>query len=139
MRGVSDGAPAAIKPDPIQIFARDIYRGQFDFYLEKEIHDGPESVAKTLRGRYRRDGGLIAFDNLPTDIWASMRKAVAQAAIARIYVIGQGTAGVAAVGIADLIEKALGHDKAARHPGDLVAVVGNVGRDRRPTISAIRW
>lgn len=109
MRGVSDGAPAAIKPDPIQIFARDIYRGQYDFYLEKEIHDGPESVAKTLRGRYRRDGGLIAFDDLPTDIWASMRKAVARG-VARVYVIGQGTAGVAAVGIADLIEKALGHD-----------------------------
>jgi len=109
MRGVSDGTPAAVKAEPIQIFARDIYRGQFDFYLEKEIHDGPESVAKTLRGRYRRDGGLIAFDDLPTDIWAQMRKAVAKG-ISRIYVIGQGTAGVAAVGIAHLIERAVGQD-----------------------------
>ncbi|WP_425419883.1 SIS domain-containing protein [Oricola indica] len=109
MVGVSDGTPAAIKPEPIQIFARDIYRGGFEFYLEKEIHDGPESVAKTLRGRYRRDGGLIAFDELPTDIWASMRKAVALG-ISRVYVIGQGTAGVAAVGIAHLIEKALGYE-----------------------------
>ncbi|QKV19509.1 SIS domain-containing protein [Oricola thermophila] len=109
MRGVSDGTPATVNAEPIQIFARDIYRGHFDFYLEKEIHDGPESVAKTLRGRYRRDGGLVAFDNLPTDIWAQMRKAVAKG-IARVYVIGQGTAGVAAVGIAHLIERALGQD-----------------------------
>lgn len=109
MRGVSDGTPETIKPEPIQIFARDIYRGDFDFYLEKEIHDGPQSVAKTLRGRYRRDGGLIAFDRLPTDIWAAMRKAVSRG-VSRVYVIGQGTAGVAAVGIAHLIERALGHD-----------------------------
>ena len=109
MRGVSDGTPAAVKAEPIQIFARDIYRGEFDFYLEKEIHDGPESVAKTLRGRYRRDGGLIAFDELPTDIWAQMRKAVTKG-VSRVYVIGQGTAGVAAVGIAHLIERALGQD-----------------------------
>ena len=109
MRGVADGTAVAVKPEPIQIFARDIYRGAFDFYLEKEIHDGPESVAKTLRGRYRRSGGLIAFDDLPTDIWASMRKAVARG-VSRVYVIGQGTAGVAAVGIAHLIERALGRD-----------------------------
>lgn len=115
IRGVSDGAAAAVKPDPIQIFARDIYRGDYAFYLEKEIHDGPQSVAKTLRGRYRRDGGLIAFDRLPTDIWAAMRKAVTKG-ITRVYVIGQGTAGVAAVGIAHLIERALGHDTALDIP-----------------------
>ncbi|MFZ2103132.1 MAG: SIS domain-containing protein, partial [Oricola sp.] len=109
MRGVADGTPAAVKAEPIQIFARDIYRGAFDFYLEKEIHDGPESVAKSLRGRYRRDSGLIAFDHLPTDIWASMRKAVTRG-VARVYVIGQGTAGVAAVGIAHLVERALGRE-----------------------------
>lgn len=119
MRGVSDGTPTAVKAEPIQIFARDIYRGQFDFYLEKEIHDGPESVSKTLRGRYRRDGGLIAFDHLPTDIWAAMRKAVTRG-IARVYVIGQGTAGVAAVGIAHLIDRALGHDN--RNPVPVIAL-----------------
>ena len=109
MRGVSDDTPAAVKAEPIEIYARDIYRGQYDYYLEKEIHDGPESVAKTLRGRYRRDGGLIAFDRLPTDIWAQMRKAVSKG-ISRVYVIGQGTAGVAAVGIAHLIGRALDQD-----------------------------
>ncbi|WP_421854677.1 SIS domain-containing protein [Oricola sp.] len=109
MRGVGEGTPAVVNPEPIQIFARDIYRGAFEFYLEKEINDGPESVAKTLRGRYRRESGLIAFDKLPTDIWAPMRRAVSKG-ISRIFVIGQGTAGVAAVGIAHLIERALGHD-----------------------------
>jgi glutamine---fructose-6-phosphate transaminase (isomerizing) len=109
MRGVSDGTKVAVRQEPIQIFARDIYRGAFDYYLEKEINDGPESVAKTLRGRYRRDAGLVEFDKLPTDIWASMRKAVKKG-ISRVYVIGQGTAGVAAVGIAHLIERSLGRD-----------------------------
>ncbi|WP_158284675.1 SIS domain-containing protein [Oricola cellulosilytica] len=109
MRSASEGTKVALKAEPIQIYARDIYRGDFDFYLEKEIHDGPESVAKTLRGRYRRQAGLIAFDDLPADIWAPMREAVRKG-VTRIHVIGQGTAGVAAVGIAHLIERALARD-----------------------------
>lgn len=119
-RTVNDGLPATINPEPIQIFARDIFRGDFDYFLEKEIHDGPESVAKTLRGRYRvQQDGLVAFDMLPTDIWANMRHAIKRG-IARIYVIGQGTAGVAAVGIGELIERAIGRDSKRRIPVESV-------------------
>lgn len=119
MRTVNDGTPAKIKYDPIQIYARDIYRGDFDTFLEKEIHDGPASVAKTLRGRFRREKGLVAFDKLPYDIWAELREAL-KGGLSRIYVIGQGTAGVAAVGIGHLVEKAIARDSRLRIPVEAV-------------------
>ncbi|MEO1745023.1 MAG: SIS domain-containing protein [Pseudomonadota bacterium] len=116
MLTVNDGNTAKVTFEPIQIFARDIYRGDFDHFLEKEINDGPSSVAKTIKGRYRRQSnGFIAFDGLPNDIWAKLRETAARG-ISRVYVIGQGTAGVAAVGIAHLIEKALWRDSRRRIP-----------------------
>ncbi|MEO1700733.1 MAG: SIS domain-containing protein [Pseudomonadota bacterium] len=111
---VNDGLVAKIAFEPIQIFARDIYRGNFEHFLEKEINDGPSSVANTIKGRYRRErDGFIAFDRLKTDIWQKLRETAGQG-ISRVYVIGQGTAGVAAVGIAYLIEKALWRDRRRR-------------------------
>lgn len=115
MRTVTNGTSAKVAFDPIQIYARDIYRAGFETFLEKEIHDGPASVAKTLRGRYRREGSKVVFDNLPNDIWGPLRKAMKRG-LARVYVIGQGTAGVAAVGIAHLVEKALMRDSRLRIP-----------------------
>lgn len=115
MRTVSDGKPVEVKAENNQIFARDIYRGAFDHFLEKEINDGPSSVAKTLRGRYRREGSFVAFNDLPTDIWQGLRENL-KGGLARVYVIGQGTAGVAAVGIGHLIEKALGRDARRKIP-----------------------
>ena len=116
MYTVSDGKPVEVEPEANQIFARDIYRGEYDFFLEKEINDGPASVAKTLRGRFRKQpDGMIAFDDLPTDIWQNLRSATDKG-IARVYVVGQGTAGVAAVGIGYLIEKALGRDARRKIP-----------------------
>lgn len=115
MRTVSDGKTVSVNVESNQIFARDIYRGDYNYFLEKEIHDGPSSVAKTLRGRYRHEGAFIAFDKLPTDIWAPLRGAL-ENGLSRVYVIGQGTAGVAAVGIGHLIEKALGRDARRKIP-----------------------
>ena len=115
MRTVSDGTAARVAFDPIQIYARDIYRAGFETFLEKEIHDGPGSVAKTLRGRYRREGPRVAFDGLPNDIWGPLRQAMKRG-LSRIYVIGQGTAGVAAVGIGHLVEKALKRDHRLKIP-----------------------
>lgn len=115
MRTVSDGTAAKVTFDPIQIYARDIYRAGFETFLEKEIHDGPASVAKTLRGRYRREGPRVHFDGLPNDIWGPLRQAMKRG-LSRIYVIGQGTAGVAAVGIGHLVEKALKRDARLKIP-----------------------
>lgn len=109
VRATADGSTIAVSQDAIQIFARDIYRGRFDYFLEKEIHDAPDSVAKTLRGRYRHVEGAVRFDGLPADIWANLRTR-ARGGLRRVIVIGQGTAGVAGVGIAHLIERALARD-----------------------------
>ncbi len=120
MRTVSDGKLVEVKPEANQIFARDIYRGDYDFFLEKEINDGPGSVAKTLRGRYRKQSdGIVAFDDLATDIWYNLRIA-AEKGINRVYVVGQGTAGVAAVGIGHLLEKALSRDSRRKIPVEAV-------------------
>lgn len=120
MYTVSDGKTVEVLPEANQIFARDIYRGAYDFFLEKEINDGPASVAKTLRGRYRKKSdGAIAFDELPTDIWQNLRSATDKG-ISRVYVVGQGTAGVAAVGIGHLVEKALGRDTRRKIPVEAV-------------------
>jgi glucosamine--fructose-6-phosphate aminotransferase (isomerizing) len=94
---------AAIQATDIRIFSRDIFRGNHGYFLQKEIHDGPSSVAKTLRGRYRWMDEDVSFDGLQTDIWQALRIRLAKG-LRQIYVIGQGTAGVAAVGIASLIE-----------------------------------
>lgn len=117
---VSDGKSVEVQAEANQIFARDIYRGAYDFFLEKEINNGPASVAKTLRGRYRKQqDGAIAFDDLPTDIWQNLRGATDRG-ISRVYVVGQGTAGVAAVGIGHLIEKALGRDARRKIPVEAI-------------------
>ncbi|WP_143267429.1 SIS domain-containing protein [Aquimixticola soesokkakensis] len=103
---VADGAPVAAKDADIQIYARDIFRGDYATFFEKEINEGPASVAKTLRGRYRRVERRVSFDGLANDIWAQLRE-FARGTVSRVYVIGQGTAGVAAEGIAHLVEHAL--------------------------------
>ncbi|MCJ8508676.1 SIS domain-containing protein [Rhizobium lemnae] len=104
---VGGGHPAvAMQPSSIRIFSRDIFRGEHGYFLQKEVHDGPSSVAKTLLGRYRWVDDDVSFDGLQTDIWESLRNRLAKG-LNQIYVVGQGTAGVAAVGIAALIEAAV--------------------------------
>jgi len=104
---ISDGEALRPPRDQIQIFSRDIYRGNYDYFLQKEIHDAPSSVEKTLRGRYvKTPGGAVDFENLPVEQWSALRKR-ADHGVARIIVIGQGTAGVAAAGVAHVVESAL--------------------------------
>src|SRR6185503_1200761 len=38
---------------PISIFSRDIFRGQYDYFIEKELAEAPESVRKTITSKYR--------------------------------------------------------------------------------------
>jgi glucosamine--fructose-6-phosphate aminotransferase (isomerizing) len=108
VKAVADGRAVEVSADPIDIFPRDIYRGNFDYYLAKEIHEAPSSVRKTLRGRYRRENGTIDFDGLAVPIWAALRKRVTTGRpIRRIITTGQGTAAMAAAGAASLIDRAL--------------------------------
>ncbi|TWB75611.1 glucosamine--fructose-6-phosphate aminotransferase (isomerizing) [Nitrospirillum amazonense] len=117
-RTVDDGAPASLKADAIEIFSRDIFRGRHDHFFEKEVHEAPASVRKTLTGRYRRQDRRVSFDlslagGTDTGPWAGLRARLADPAkppIRRILVTGQGTAAIAAMGIEHLIRLAL--DKA---------------------------
>src|SRR5262249_14732483 len=52
---------------------------------------------------------------LPVELWSALRQRAAKH-LTRVIVIGQGTAGVAAVGIAYLIERALAHNGHRRTP-----------------------
>ncbi len=108
-RSIDDGAETTLKPETIEVFARDIFRGDYAHFFEKEVHEAASSVRKTLTGRYRRGGREASFvlDGGP---WGSLRRRLADAdspAIRRIFVTGQGTAAIAAMGIAHLLRQAL--------------------------------
>ena len=48
------------KKEKIEIFSRDIFRGEYAHYIEKEIHEASESVRNTLHGKYvRKQGGKV--------------------------------------------------------------------------------
>jgi len=110
-RSAATGETVALKADPIQIFSRDIFRGRFDHFFEKEVHEAPASVRKTLAGRYRRDGRLVDFTMSGTGPWHGLRHRLTdpnRPALRRIWVTGQGTAAIAALGVAHLLRRALG-------------------------------
>jgi glucosamine--fructose-6-phosphate aminotransferase (isomerizing) len=109
-RYFEDRSPFHLKPDPIYIHSRDIYRGSYDYYFEKEIHEAPSSVRKTTRAKYRKVGGRIDFAKDGHETFSTLLSRLRDPSrdpIRRIMVIGQGTASVAAMGVAHLIGRAL--------------------------------
>lgn len=96
--------------EPIEIFSRDIFRGDYDYYLEKEIHEAPSSVRKTLQGRYRISERAVHFTATGHKDLAPLIRRLQDTSlppVRHIVVTGQGTASVAAMGTAYLIERAL--------------------------------
>lgn len=109
-RTAYDGSVIPVTGQDIQrseITTRDIDRGDHPHYLLKEIAESPRSLRKTLRGKIvERDGRLrvtLGDETLPP----ALRERLRRRAIARIVVIGQGTAAVAGQGVASAIEEAL--------------------------------
>ena len=105
-----DGTPIHLSEDCIkqtEITSRDIDRQDFPHYFLKEIFESPGSVEKTVQNRWRiikRNGKrhpLIILDDeaLPPPL----AEAFKQNRISKILFIGQGTAGVAACGCAELL------------------------------------
>ena len=98
-----DGTPLNLDEADIkqtEISSRDIDRQGFPHYFLKEISESPASVEKTLQNRWKiRDGGIphhtIELDH--TIIPPALQKALENDHIKRIFFIGQGTAGVAAL------------------------------------------
>ncbi|MCE5273822.1 MAG: SIS domain-containing protein [Syntrophaceae bacterium] len=106
-----DGYPLELDRKDIahaEITTRDIDRGEHSHFLMKEILDAPESIRKTLRGKYRivnrKD---VSFNLDETVVAGRTRESLAQGRIRQIYVIGQGTAAVAASAVAEAISSYL--------------------------------
>jgi glucosamine--fructose-6-phosphate aminotransferase (isomerizing) len=107
-----DGAPRPIEDADVriaEITARDIDRSGFPHFLLKEISEAPRSFTKTLRGKILEDGDghlrvQLGSETLPATIVERLQNRD----VARIRVIAQGTAAVAAQSVAASIAAALG-------------------------------
>lgn len=85
------------------IATRDIDRGGFPHYFLKEINDAPHSVERTLRGKFRSTPSgaefLLGEDVVPREVCEGL----AASRFRRVFVIGQGTACVAGLAVADFL------------------------------------
>jgi len=106
-----DRTPLTIAPADIKqtaITSRDIDRQDFPHYFLKEISESPASVEKTLQNRWKVSSGDPSKMEVTLGERAvpdKLKKALLQApaGIRRIYFVGQGTAGVAALACADIM------------------------------------
>ena len=104
-----DGTPLAIDESHIlrtELTSRDINRQDFAHYFLKEISESPGSVEKTLENRWKVKEGenLLPTVSLGEATFPrSLRSALTDGSIRRIFFVGQGTAGVAAQACADIL------------------------------------
>jgi glutamine---fructose-6-phosphate transaminase (isomerizing) len=107
-----DGTQLPVSTDDVQraeITTRDIDRGEFPHFLLKELSESPASFRKTLRGRIVENerGQLVVAlgdEALPADL----RERVRAGTVKRVVAIGQGTAAIAAQGIAAALTNLVG-------------------------------
>lgn len=101
-RWAYDGSPLPVEDAEMtsaQITTRDIDRGDHPHYLLKEISEAPVSFRKTLSGK------LIDVDGRPVvrlgdeSLPQKVRDGLRDGSIARVLVIGQGTASVAGLSL----------------------------------------
>jgi glucosamine--fructose-6-phosphate aminotransferase (isomerizing) len=90
----------------LEITTRDIHRGTHRHYLLKEINESPQSLRKTLRGRLAESKGKVVARLDPDALPDQIRERLRAGAINRVIVVGQGTAAVAASGVAASISAA---------------------------------
>jgi glucosamine--fructose-6-phosphate aminotransferase (isomerizing) len=104
-----DGTTLELTPDDIrhtEITSRDIDRQDYPHYFSKEISESPDSIEKTLQNRWKideKDNSRYIINLDETVIPASLKKALSKGRINRIFFIGQGTAGVAALACANIL------------------------------------
>ena len=104
-----DGTPIKFGDGDIkhtEITSRDIDRQGFPHYFLKEISESPDSMEKTLLNRWKvaddeSNQCIVTLDD--TVIPPSLEKALIDERIKRIFFIGQGTAGVAALACANIL------------------------------------
>jgi len=103
-----DGTPVRLQEENIkktEITSRDIDRQGYSHYFLKEISEAPLSIEKTLQNRWKiGDDGryIVSVDGgvFPQRLQA----ALASGLIRRFYFIGQGTAGVAGLACANILQ-----------------------------------
>lgn len=108
-RYLDTGKAVELAEEKIEIFSRDIFRGEYAHYIEKEIHEASESVRNTLHGKYLKKNGAVTFlpegfGNGPALV---TRFTDGTVPIKRIICVGQGTAAVAAMAVAQLLRRSL--------------------------------
>jgi len=91
-----------------EVTTRDIDRGDHPHFLLKEISESPTSFRKTLRGKLVEHDGRFVVRLSEESLPAGLREDLAAGRIARVLVIGQGTAAVAGQGVALAIADELG-------------------------------
>jgi glucosamine--fructose-6-phosphate aminotransferase (isomerizing) len=104
-----DGTPLTLTAADIkftEITSRDIDRQNFPHYFLKEISESPQSVEKTLQNRWKiKDDDPSQYEIVLDGnvIPQSLQRALEKDQIRRIFFIGQGTAGVAALACANIM------------------------------------
>jgi glucosamine--fructose-6-phosphate aminotransferase (isomerizing) len=104
-----DGSLVTLEDSDIkrtEITSRDIDRQNYPHYFLKEISESPDSVEKTLRNRWKIKDDKHALYTIVIDdviLPSPLRKALLSNQIKRIFFIGQGTAGVAALCCANIL------------------------------------
>ena len=108
---LEDGGSFFLKAEPIEIFPRDIFRKDFEYFIEKEIHDAPQSVLKTIQGKcHKGKEGVLFITSAIGNGQGLLERLTSHdlPRIRRIFVVGQGTAAIASMGIAFLLREAIG-------------------------------
>ncbi|SMC75853.1 glucosamine--fructose-6-phosphate aminotransferase (isomerizing) [Desulfocicer vacuolatum DSM 3385] len=104
-----DSTPITITEKQIltsEITSRDIDRQHFPHYFLKEISEAPLSVERTLQNRWKTDPETGFYNTALDDtvVPENIKTALTKGTITKIYFIGQGTAGIAAQGCADILK-----------------------------------
>ncbi len=89
------------------VTTRDIDRGDFRHFLQKEIGEAPNSLQKTLRGRIVKQNGKLRAALPDASLPQTVVEALGKKLVKRVIVIGQGTAAVAGQAVAAAIADAL--------------------------------
>lgn len=109
-RYLDTGETVDLAEESIEIFSRDIFRGEYAHYIEKEMHDASESVRNTLYGKYLKSDGKVQFlaEGFGNGPALRQRLLDKENPVRRIVTVGQGTAAIAAQGMGHLLKRALG-------------------------------
>ncbi|HYS39758.1 MAG TPA: SIS domain-containing protein, partial [Pseudonocardiaceae bacterium] len=91
-----------------EVATRDVTRGGYERYLEKELADAPSSFRKTLQGRIHDQDGRLSVDLAESTLPDRIRRELRNGSIDEIVLIGQGTAAVAASGVAYVMDSLVG-------------------------------